>query len=71
MGAILLNYLGFVFYRTATEISSGQGTAVIIKQYLSFRAGKIEQGISVCCRTHSLNCGLVEMYHLLKCSTLI
>lgn len=47
MGAVLLNYLGFVFHVTASEVSSGQGTAVITEQYLNFRAGKIVQGINV------------------------
>lgn len=62
MCAILLNYLGLMFYRTASEVSSGQGTSVITEQCLNFSSGKIVQGISVCCRTHSLNCSLAEMY---------
>lgn len=60
---ILLKYLRLTFYRTASEVSSGQGTAVTTEQCLNFSAGKILQGISVCCRTHSLNCSLAEMYH--------
>lgn len=64
--AVLLNYLGLIFYRTASEVSSErwQETAVIPEQCLIFRAGKLYKKW-VCCRTHSFEVIVI----LLKCIT--
>lgn len=62
MCAILLNYLGLMFYRTDSEVSSGQGPAVITEQCLIFRAGKIVQGISAAGH-------ILLIVFLLKCIT--